>query len=77
MLANVIQLSAHHKVNEDYTTWEKRRFRPGDVAVAGTQCSDVRNPNCSDVLFFMSVLPYYRESQYSQQVFLAKYEVYY
>lgn len=34
VIANVIQMSAYHKVNEDYTTWDKRRFRPGDVAAA-------------------------------------------
>ncbi|KAL5494984.1 hypothetical protein ACEPAI_446 [Sanghuangporus weigelae] len=34
IIANIIQMAAHHKVNEDYTSWENRRFRPGDVAVA-------------------------------------------
>lgn len=35
VIANVIQMAAHHKVNIPYTTWEKQRFRPGDVAGAG------------------------------------------
>ena len=35
VIANVIQMSAYHKVNEEYTSWEKRRFRPGDTAAAG------------------------------------------
>lgn len=35
VIANVIQMAEYHKVNEDYTSWENRRFRPGDVAVAG------------------------------------------
>lgn len=35
VIANVIQMAAHHKVNVQYTTWDKQRFRPGDVAVAG------------------------------------------
>ncbi|KAI5124184.1 hypothetical protein M0805_000989 [Coniferiporia weirii] len=34
VIANVIQMSVHHKVNEAYTSWDKRRFRPGDIAVA-------------------------------------------
>ncbi|EJD03679.1 acetyl-CoA synthetase-like protein [Fomitiporia mediterranea MF3/22] len=33
VISQVIQGAVHHKVNEDYTTWEKRRFRPGDIAV--------------------------------------------
>ncbi|THH06349.1 hypothetical protein EW145_g4156 [Phellinidium pouzarii] len=32
VIANVIQMAAYHKVNEPYTTWDKRRFRPGDIA---------------------------------------------
>ncbi|KAF9005401.1 phenylacetyl-CoA ligase [Cyathus striatus] len=32
-IANVIQLAAHNKVNEDYCPWEDRRFRPGDTAI--------------------------------------------
>ncbi|KIL59214.1 hypothetical protein M378DRAFT_27129 [Amanita muscaria Koide BX008] len=30
VMTNVIQLAAHNKVNEDYCSWEDRRFRPGD-----------------------------------------------
>ncbi|KAL0581189.1 hypothetical protein V5O48_000879 [Marasmius crinis-equi] len=33
VITNVIQFHAHHKVDEDYTTWDERRFRPGDVAI--------------------------------------------
>ena len=35
VISNVIQMAAYHKVNENYTSWEKRRFRPGDIAAAG------------------------------------------
>lgn len=35
VIANVIQMSVYHKVNDAYTTRDKRRFRPGDVAGAG------------------------------------------
>lgn len=28
-------MAVHNKVDEDYTTWENRRFRPGDVAIGG------------------------------------------
>ncbi|KAM6493631.1 hypothetical protein JOM56_009992 [Amanita muscaria] len=31
IIANIIQLAAHNRVNEDYCAWEDRRFRPGDV----------------------------------------------
>ncbi|KIL59197.1 hypothetical protein M378DRAFT_111242 [Amanita muscaria Koide BX008] len=31
IIANIIQLAAHNRVNEDYCSWEDRRFRPGDV----------------------------------------------
>lgn len=37
-------MAAHNKANEAYTTWEKRRFRPGDVHAAG---KDI--PNTFDV----------------------------
>ncbi|THH18562.1 hypothetical protein EW146_g2442 [Bondarzewia mesenterica] len=33
-IANVIQMAVFHKVNEDYTTWENKRFRVGDIASA-------------------------------------------
>ena len=35
LITNVVQLAVHNKVNEDYTSWEDRRFRPGDVAICG------------------------------------------
>ncbi|KIM38392.1 hypothetical protein M413DRAFT_245572 [Hebeloma cylindrosporum] len=34
LIANVIQLAVHNKVNEAYCDWEDRRFRTGDVAIA-------------------------------------------
>ncbi|EEB99427.1 hypothetical protein MPER_00901 [Moniliophthora perniciosa FA553] len=34
VITNVLQMHAHHKVDQDYTTWEERRFRAGDVAIA-------------------------------------------
>ncbi|KAJ7134409.1 phenylacetyl-CoA ligase [Mycena epipterygia] len=33
VIANVLQLAAHSKVNEDYAEWNDRRYRPGDVAI--------------------------------------------
>ncbi|KAF8871809.1 phenylacetyl-CoA ligase [Infundibulicybe gibba] len=33
LIANIIQMAAHNRVNEDYCDWEERRYRPGDVAV--------------------------------------------
>lgn len=30
-------MAVHNKVNEEYTTWERRRYRPGDI-VTGSQC---------------------------------------
>ncbi|KAJ7645553.1 phenylacetyl-CoA ligase [Mycena polygramma] len=33
VIANVLQLAAHSKVNEDYAEWKDRRYRPGDVAI--------------------------------------------
>ncbi|ESK95807.1 phenylacetyl- ligase [Moniliophthora roreri MCA 2997] len=34
VITNVLQMHAHHKVDQNYTTWEERRFRAGDVAIA-------------------------------------------
>lgn len=31
IIANIIQLAAHNRVNDDDCKWEDRRFRPGDV----------------------------------------------
>ncbi|KAJ7484530.1 amp dependent CoA ligase [Mycena latifolia] len=33
VLANVIQVATHCRVNEAYTNWEDRRFRPGDICL--------------------------------------------
>ncbi|KDQ25943.1 hypothetical protein PLEOSDRAFT_1045992 [Pleurotus ostreatus PC15] len=33
LIANVIQLAVHNRINEAYTTWEERRFRPSDVCI--------------------------------------------
>ncbi|KDR82330.1 hypothetical protein GALMADRAFT_237577 [Galerina marginata CBS 339.88] len=33
LIANVIQIAAHNRVNEDYCNWEDRRYRPGDIAI--------------------------------------------
>jgi 4-coumarate--CoA ligase len=35
LIANVIQIAVHNKVNEDYCEWDDRRYRPGDVAIGG------------------------------------------
>ncbi|KAF7297833.1 Phenylacetyl-CoA ligase [Mycena kentingensis (nom. inval.)] len=32
-IANLIQLAAHARINEDYCDWKDRRYRPGDVAL--------------------------------------------
>ncbi|CAL1695160.1 unnamed protein product [Somion occarium] len=34
VIANTIQMALHGKVNEDYTSWEERRYRTGDVVYA-------------------------------------------
>ncbi|KAF8651008.1 hypothetical protein AX16_004966 [Volvariella volvacea WC 439] len=33
IMANVIQMAAHNRVNEDYCAWEDQRYRAGDVAI--------------------------------------------
>ncbi|KAJ7695976.1 phenylacetyl-CoA ligase [Mycena rosella] len=33
VIANVLQLAAHSKVNEECGEWKDRRYRPGDVAI--------------------------------------------
>ncbi|KAH9480170.1 putative 4-coumarate--CoA ligase 3 [Psilocybe cubensis] len=33
LIANVIQIAAHNKVNQNYCDWNDQRFRPGDVAI--------------------------------------------
>ena len=35
LIANVIQMSTHGRVNEEYAPWEDRRYRPGDAIYAG------------------------------------------
>jgi flavin reductase (DIM6/NTAB) family NADH-FMN oxidoreductase RutF len=39
VIANVLQMASHAKVNEDYAPWKDRRYRPGDVASGGRQTS--------------------------------------
>ncbi|TFL04442.1 hypothetical protein BDV98DRAFT_562245 [Pterulicium gracile] len=33
VIINVVQCAVHNKVNEDYTSWNERRYRPGDVGL--------------------------------------------
>ncbi|KAF9024465.1 hypothetical protein BDP27DRAFT_1387428 [Rhodocollybia butyracea] len=33
-IANCLQIAAHNKVGKNYTSWEKQRYRPGDVCIA-------------------------------------------
>ncbi|EDR13168.1 uncharacterized protein LACBIDRAFT_308714 [Laccaria bicolor S238N-H82] len=33
LIANVIQMAAHNKINENYCAWEDQRYRPGDIAI--------------------------------------------
>lgn len=35
LIANLVQMSFHGKINEDYTPEEDRRYKPGDVIYAG------------------------------------------
>lgn len=35
LIANVIQIAAHNKVNTDYCDFKDQRYRPGDVAIGG------------------------------------------
>ncbi|KAJ7816593.1 hypothetical protein B0H14DRAFT_2521377 [Mycena olivaceomarginata] len=34
VIANVLQIAAQNRVNEEYTSWRERRYRPGDVCLA-------------------------------------------
>ncbi|KAJ7723394.1 amp dependent CoA ligase [Mycena metata] len=34
VVANVVQVATHCRMNEAYTSWEERRYRPGDVCLA-------------------------------------------
>ncbi|KAK0201790.1 phenylacetyl-CoA ligase [Desarmillaria ectypa] len=33
VITNVIQMAVHNRANEEYTSWEDRRYRPGDIAM--------------------------------------------
>ncbi|KAK0439840.1 phenylacetyl-CoA ligase [Armillaria borealis] len=33
VITNVIQMAVHNRVSEEYTSWENRRYRPGDIAI--------------------------------------------
>ncbi|PBK74932.1 acetyl-CoA synthetase-like protein [Armillaria solidipes] len=33
VITNVIQMAVHNRVSEEYTSWENRRYRPGDIAM--------------------------------------------
>ncbi|KAK0188049.1 phenylacetyl-CoA ligase [Armillaria mellea] len=33
VITNVIQMTIHNRVSEEYTSWEDRRYRPGDIAM--------------------------------------------
>ncbi|KAJ7075879.1 phenylacetyl-CoA ligase [Mycena belliarum] len=33
VIANVLQLAAHSRINEEYGDWNDRRYRPGDTAI--------------------------------------------
>ncbi|KIK04117.1 hypothetical protein K443DRAFT_93794 [Laccaria amethystina LaAM-08-1] len=35
LIANVIQMAAHNKINQNYCAWEDQRYRPGDIAIGG------------------------------------------
>jgi len=35
-IANILQMAAWWKVNDDSIPWEERRMRPGDIVTAGT-----------------------------------------
>lgn len=35
IIANVIQVAAHNKINQDYCGWKDQRYRPGDIASGG------------------------------------------
>lgn len=40
LIANVIQMAVHNKVNQEYCPVEDRRYRPGDVAIGGGYLND-------------------------------------
>jgi hypothetical protein len=35
LIANVIMMATHNKVNDDSTSWNNKTFRPGDIGIAG------------------------------------------
>lgn len=41
LIANVLQMTAYYRVNEEYTSKEKRRMKAGDVGVAGMLTSSL------------------------------------
>ena len=56
-IANVLQMAIQNKANEAHTTWDKRRYRPGDVHAAGGY---VHAPASFLILTCNPVLPFYR-----------------
>ncbi|KIK51401.1 hypothetical protein GYMLUDRAFT_234109 [Collybiopsis luxurians FD-317 M1] len=34
VIANCLQIAAHNKVGQNYTSWNQQRYRPGDVCIA-------------------------------------------
>jgi 4-coumarate--CoA ligase len=66
VIANVIQMAKHWRVNEDYTTWENKQWRAGDVAMAGKFTIAFFD----NTLAYASniVLPFFRKSSVAQSV---------
>ncbi|PFH46943.1 hypothetical protein AMATHDRAFT_198749 [Amanita thiersii Skay4041] len=56
LICNVLQVATFKRVNEDYTTYDRRRHRPGDVCSGG---ESVIMPNSVSYLNRNAVLPLY------------------
>lgn len=57
IICNVVQAATFNRINEAYTSWEDRRFRPGDICTAGTQLYGI----CYTLVDSILVLPLSRE----------------
>jgi hypothetical protein len=60
-IANILQIAAWWKINDNNIPWEDRRIRPGDVTTAGMSTSRLDSGILKSNAF--TVLPFYRECQ--------------
>lgn len=63
VIANTIQMATHGKLAEDYTTWEERRYRPGDAVYTGKVYLESQMAKSNETQ--ITVLPLYRKTSSS------------